>query len=334
MNSVQIPGIERPYVWHEDWGELPAPSDPLAWAHPGLAAAPNGELLIVDSAEPVVHILDAAGVLQRSIDLPVSEGHGITLERVDGMTTLWVADPGFKLRARGPDRQTEGPGSGRVLQMDRTGQVLLEIGVPPHPAYREAAFKPTGMCFSGPPGDRTLWIADGYGASLVHRYRTDGTYLGTIAGGDDDALRFQTPHGVFVDDRGPESELLVADRIGRRLQAFDLDGVFRRTIAAGELTSPSAIARLGDLLIVAELRASLAVLDPDGRVIGRIGDRVERADEPDWPNARDERGDLARSPRIASGGFHAPHGLAVGVDGSITVAEFVLGGRLVHLSPA
>ena len=32
--------------------------------------------------------------------------------------------------------------------------------------------------------------------------------------------------------------------------------------------------------------------------------------------------------------FHAPHGLSVGPDGSIFVAEFVTGGRLVRLAPA
>jgi hypothetical protein len=111
----------------------------------------------------------------------------------------------------------------------------------------------------------------------VHRYRPDGTYLGSIPGGDEDALRFQTPHAVFVDTRSREPGLLVTDRVGRRLQRFDPDGRVRRTIADGELTSPSALALLGDLLVVGELRASLAVPDPDGRVMGRVGDRVERA---------------------------------------------------------
>ena len=219
------------------------------------------------------------------------------------------------------------------MKLDLAGRTLLETATPPHPAYREKAFKPTALELWGPPADRTLWIADGYGAGLVHRYRPDGTWLGSIDGGGE-GLRFQTPHAVFVDSRGRDPELLVTDRVGRQLQAFDLEGGFRRTIASGELTSPSALAVLGDLLIVGELNASLAVLDPDGRLVGRIGDRVEWVTEPDWPNARDASGVLVRSPRIAAGGFHAPHGLAVGPDGSIYVAEFVVGGRLVRLAPA
>ena len=264
----------------------------------------------------------------------MAEGHGIALDLAGDQASLWVADPGFKLRLRGPERIKEGPQHGRVLRLDLAGSVLLEIGAPDHPVYREKAFQPTGMTFSGPPGDRTLWIADGYGGHLVHRYRPDGTWLGAIAGGDDHELRFQTPHAVFIDERGDEPEVLVTDRVGRRLQAFDLDGAFRRTIAAGVLTSPSALARLGDLLIVGELNASLAVLDPDGRLVGRIGDRPEVVTELDWPNARDARGDLVRTGRLMPGAFHAPHGLSVGVDGSIFVAEFVTGGRLVRLAPA
>jgi hypothetical protein len=330
---VTIPGIERPYAWQEGWGDVPPPHDPAAWAHPGLAAAPDGSVLVVDADQPLAHVLAPEGALVRSFPLPVTEGHGLHLDLLGDRAALWVADPGFKLRGRGPQSVREGPEHGRVLRLDLAGNVLLEIGTPPHPAYAERPFKPTGIAISGPPHDRTLWIADGYGAHLVHRFRQDGTWLSAIGGGGE-GLSFQTPHAVFLDDRSAEPEILVTDRVGRRLQAFDLDGAFRRTLADGEVTSPSALARLGDLLLVAELRASVAVLDPDGRVIGRIGDRPAAMDEPDWPNARDAAGDLVRSGRIAAGGFHAPHGLAVGIDGSIHVAEFVLGGRMIRLAPA
>ena len=332
--QITIPGIARPYTWQEDWAVLPAPDDPGAWAHPGLASAPNGDLLYVDADRPEIHIIGSDGTLLRTIAIPVAEGHGVELDLVGDQAALWVSDPGFKLRLRGPERIIDGPRHGRVLKLDLAGAILLEIGAPDHPVYREKAFQPTGLTFSGPAHDRTLWIADGYGGQLVHRYKPDGTWLGAIAGGDDGDLRFETPHAVFVDDRGAEPEILVTDRARKRLQAFDPDGTFKRTIGATELTSPSALARLGDLLIVAELNASLAVLDPDGRLVGRIGDRPEVVTEPDWPNARDAAGNLVRTDRLQPGSFHAPHGLSVGVDGSIFVAEFVTGGRLIRLAPS
>lgn len=332
--QITIPGLARPYTWSEDWAALPAPDDPGAWAHPGIASAPNGDLLSVDADRPEVHILAPDGTLQRTIPIPVAEGHGIELDLHGDQAALWVADPGFKLRLRGPERIIDGPRHGRVLKLDLAGATLLEIGAPDHPVYKEKAFQPTGLTFSGPAHDRTLWIADGYGGHLVHRYRPDGTWLGAIAGGNEEELRFQTPHAVFIDERGVEPEVLVTDRAGKRLQAFDLDGGYKRLVGETELTSPSALARLGDLLIVGELNASLAVLDPDGRLVGRIGDRPEVVTEPDWPNARDADGNLVRTGRMQPGFFHAPHGLSVGPDGSIFVAEFVTGGRLVRLSPA
>jgi hypothetical protein len=331
---IDIPGLSRPYTWIEGWGDLPAPDDPGAWAHPGLAAAPDGDVLVVDADRPEVHLLAPDGARRRTIPLPVAEGHGLLLDLAGDQAALWVADPGFKLRLRGVERIKDGPAHGRVLKLDLAGSVLLEIGPPPHPRYADAPFQPTGLTFAGPPEARTLWIADGYGASLLHRYRPDGTWLGAIPGGDEDDLRFQTPHAVFVDDRGAEPELLVTDRGRKRLQAFDLDGRFKRVVGTPELTSPSALARLGDLLVVGELSASLAVLDPDMRLVGRIGDRPDVVTEPDWPNSRDANGELVRTTRLQPGFFHAPHGLAVAPDGSILVAEFVAGGRLVRLSPA
>src|SRR5437868_10033678 len=52
-------------------------------------------------------------------------------------------------------------------------------------------------------------------------------------------------------------ELYVADRSNHRIQVYDVEGAFKRVVGADFLSSPSAFARDGDLLIVAELRARL-----------------------------------------------------------------------------
>ena len=153
---VTIPGLDRPYAWEEGWAALPGPDDPGAWAHPGLAVLPSGDLLVVDADRPQVHVVTAQGTRRRSIDLPVHEAHGVTVEGSGTGLSMWVADPGFKLRIRGPERIFEGPRAGRVVRVGMAGQVLAEIGTPPHPAYREATFQPTAIALSGSGSDRVV----------------------------------------------------------------------------------------------------------------------------------------------------------------------------------
>ena len=248
----------------------------------------------------------------------MAEGHGILLDLAADQAALWVADPGFKLRLRGPERIMDGPQHGRVLKLDLAGSVLLEIGAPDHPVYQEKPFQPTGLTFAGPPDDRTP-----VGRGRVRRPPGPPLHAGRDVAGrrspaaTTDDLRFETPHAVFVDDRGAEPELLVTDRARKRIQVFDLDGCFKRVDRPGRADQPRARSPAWVTCSSSgELNASLAVLDPDGRLVGRIGDRPEVVTEPDWPNARDADGNLVRTGRLQPGFFHAPHGLSVGPDGS------------------
>src|SRR5207302_7989233 len=102
--------------------------------------------------------------------------------------------------------------------LDPGGNIARELERPDHPAYGEVTYKPTGVDVD----DRgTIWVGDGYGANLVHRYDVDGRYVGNLTG-EEGAGRFDTPHDVFVDRRTAEHELYVADRANSRIQVFDL----------------------------------------------------------------------------------------------------------------
>ena len=52
------------------------------------------------------------------------------------------------------------------------GEELLELPFPEHDAYKQSRYSPTSVAvdeiFDGGTGD--VWVADGYGASLVHRF--------------------------------------------------------------------------------------------------------------------------------------------------------------------
>ena len=93
-------------------------------------------------------------------------------------------------------------------------------------------------------------------------------------------------------------------------------------------------------MIVAELRARLAVFDSTDKFVTYIGEnesisRVERnspGDIPGWPNNLDDDGNAVRSSVLESGKFNSPHGIATDNDGNIYSGEWLIGGRYTKLA--
>lgn len=331
------------YGWTEDWTRTPSPHEASAgWAHHGLAVTRAGQILSFHPERPEVLIFGPDGSLQGSFATGLFEGHGLTL--VDDGTgdggageSVWVADPGSKMRrTEGGRYEADTSEHGAVVRFSLDGRALQRLERPPHPAYDSThRYAPTFVAVDevrhGGSGD--VWVADGYGQSLVHRFRADGTYVATIDGSEGPAGRFNCPHAIFIDRRGPEPRLLVADRGNGRIQAYDLDGRWDRLIGADYLNSPSAFAVDGDNLVVAELFARLAVISPTDELLGYLGENGEVCAEPGWPNALDEHDNQVRTHRLESGRFNSPHGLAVDANGTLYVAEWLIGGRMIRLDP-
>ena len=161
-----------------------------------------------------------------------------------------------------------------------------EPGPSAHAAYEKGFFAPTAVAVNetrhGGNGD--VWVADGYGESLVHRYSVDGRYLSTLTGEESPGGRFNCPHGLFVDRRQTTPELWVADRGNARVQVYDTDGHWLRTVGEGFLNSPSAFATDGPNIVVGELYARLAVVDMDDQLVGYLGEDDQARQRPGWPN--------------------------------------------------
>jgi len=321
---------ELRYAWHE-WAAPPTTG--IEWAHHGLAATADDRVVAWDQAARELLVSDAGtGRPERRLPVAAVCGHGLTVADDAGRERVWIADTGEWARLDG-DRVLEEAIAPRVLAVDLAGDVVQELSPPPTPIYRSEPYRPTGITMAEQRrgGDGSIWVADGYGASLVHRFDRAGRHTGVIDG-ESAGLRFDCPHDVFVDWRHAEPELLVADRGNQRVQAFDLDGGFRRTIGLGELSSPSAFATVGDALVVAELRSRLAVLDADDRLVGYLGDGGDVWQTDGWPNAGD--GTTVEAPTdLHAGRFRSPHGLTALSDGTILVAEWLIGGRVIRLAP-
>jgi hypothetical protein len=281
---------------------------------------------------PQILILDLAGQLVAEWPLGGTEGHGITATTdTSGREILWIADPGFKLVARGAAPTALDRRRGRVTAWDLLGEKIVELEAPRHRAYTDGSYKPTNIAVADGPGETgDIWVTDGYGQSLVHRYSAAGDYLESLDG-EAGAGRFDGPHAVtVVRGHGSEPELYVCDRENRRIQVYDLDGRYRRTIGAGSLSSPSGVLVFGERLIVAELKARLIVLEQD-RIVGTIGADEEAPRRPGWPNRLDDSGAIVPLGELPIGRFNSPHAMATDGHGNLFVAEFLLGGRVSRL---
>jgi hypothetical protein len=224
-----------------------------------------------------------------------------------------------------------GSGSGSpitaVLQVARDGRETARIEAPRTAAYENRPFRPTSVALASGSGE--IWVADGYGASLVHRYSSQGDLLGSLDG-DATGERFDCPHALAIDRRSVQPRVLVADRGRARIVAFDLAGRFLSTFGLGHLTSPSAFAIVADLLVVAELRGRLTLFNRRDDFVGHLASGEDAAAEEGWPNTMVD-GLLARRADLQPGRLISPHSLAAAEDGTIYVSEWLIGGRLVRL---
>lgn len=305
---------------------LPTPG----FAHGGLAIGPAGELIAADADGRTLLILDAAGTETRRIDAAVTEAHGLSMAIIGGRAAVIVADPGFTLVVRGGASEQAGPGTGTVVALDlMTGERLLELDPPPASYYRELPYRPTFAASDASiGGDGSIWVADGYGASLLHRYSPDGRYRSTLDGRGG-AAAFDCPHAFHLDVTGGQPRLLVADRNNRCVQVFDLDGRFVRSFGVPDLTSPSGFARLDDgHLVIAELRSRLVIVDETDAIQEIIGADDAAPERPGWPNRVNGDGVLVAPDGLVPGVFNSPHAIVSDGAGSLYVSEFVLGGRL------
>jgi hypothetical protein len=325
-----------------DWADLSTvPRIASSWAHGGLAATRTGGVIGFHAGQLVT--FDEQGLVRQVVATELVEGHGLMLVVEGQDEMLWVCDPGFAFVCTGDDgdeglaalfgkgvRQVTG--APRVVKMRLDGEVVVELPRPPGgPSYAPTAVAVDEERFGG---DGDVWVADGYGSGLVHRFDSSGRYVSVLSG-EEGAGRFDCPHALLVDRRRAAiPELYVTDRGNRRVQVYDLEGRYLRSFGEGVLNSPSALARWGELLVVAELFGRLAVFDAAGRFVGYLGagpdaevdlDRGWPA-RPGWPNDLSAEG-RATPPAAGVGGFTSPHSLAVDAGGNLYVSEWLLGGR-------
>jgi hypothetical protein len=321
--------LDGRYRWVDGWAQLPADADAGGWMHTDVFVA-GDEIAVGHPGRPELLFLDRAGTPQRALPLPgLLELHAF---RPAGDGLLWVVDNGTKFHVRGGEVEPVRAPEGAVALVHPERGIVRRLPRPQHDAYTEARYAPTSVEVDVTTG--RVWVADGYGASLVHAFDAGGEHVLTLTG-EAGAGRFDCPHGLLIVRRRGVEELYVADRANGRLQVHDLDGTFLRAVGAGELIAPTVLAQVGDELVLTDfLGARLTVLDADDRVLGHLFANPAAPGGgpwPDaWPNARDADGAVVRPP-LAPGVLNSPHAVAADGDGNLYVTEWLLGGRVTKL---
>jgi len=315
------------------WEQLELKNAPdKGWAHHDVAVLEDGSIVTAAPDHACLVRLDRAGREQIRTDLELLEMHGITVSSDGRAERLWVADNGHKF-VPGQPSYGEVTRPGRVVAIGLDGSVHQELFAPELADYERSGWQPCAVAVDeqslGGTGD--LWVADGYGQSLLHRFSTQGKWLATFDGSET-GTRFDTPHDVVIDRRRATPELYVADRGNKRVVVLDLEGRFLRVVGADALTSPSGLATSGELLFIAELHGRLAAFDNADSVVSYLGS-TDEAGRKGWPNTVDELGNTVRMTGLGTGVFNSPHGLATDATGAVYVSEWLIGGRLVRLQP-
>ena len=327
------------YQWVDNWARMPdTESARTGWSHHDIVVTESGDILTGHQDDPVILTLDRDGNVKGSWESGVFDPHGMTLVKEDDTEYLWIADPGRKRRPATGYEYPEGGGPvrGQAVKKTLDGQTVMELSRPDLPVYRDGDYMPTWIAVNeerfGGNGD--VWVADGYGAYYVHRYDRSGSHVASINGEEGRAGAFNNPHGIFIDRRKPEPELYIGDRASDRVQVYDLDGNFKRAFGSDFLVTPSGFATVGDLMVIAELRARLVVVDLEDNLVCELGANQPVCDVEGWPNNKDDSGASVRAGLLETGKFNSPHGLTSDGDGNLYIAEWLIGGRLIKLAKA
>jgi sugar lactone lactonase YvrE len=186
-------------------------------------------------------------------------------------------------------------------------------------------FMPTNIAFRD---DGGFYVADGYGAWVIHRYDAEGNHVSSFGKPGTADGEFNLPHGIWIDDRDEKAgkQVVVADRVNMRLQWFTLEGKHLRTQTGFLL--PANIDSRGELLLVPELQAQITLLDKDNNVAAVLGG------DPAWREKVLANNFALRSKPAEwqDGKFLHPHDACFDADGNILVAEWVQGGRMTKLT--
>ena len=158
----------------------------------------------------------------------------------------------------------------QVLAFDTDGNLQFALGERHNPQLQAPFNHPTAAS-KAPDGD--IYVSDGYGNSVVHRFAGDGTWRQTWGRQGGGSGEFTTPHCVWADR---QARVYVADRENNRLQVFDREGGYAGEW--GDFYHPMKIyVDDRDHIFVTDQIPRISLLDPSGELVGRCRGAINGA---------------------------------------------------------
>ncbi len=298
-----------------NWKTLYSGDPKDGWLHSGVGVFSDGQIVFESPGGGAFIVLNPEDESFTRVEVSAAVLHGITVLQNSNDDAFWICDPGADT-------------SGQLLLVNRKGELLRRIFRPGTIEGDLVTWKPTTVAVVEAEGAHKgdIWIGDGYGESLVHRIRPDGSFQ--TFDGSSTSLVFNCPHGIAIDTRGPESLVAIADRRNKRIVFFTLDGEYVESVSSELMIGPSSIAVRQDRLIVTDLYGAMLSVDLAGKVEVLIPSiKPERGEG--WPNQIKDGESLA--PDVRDGAVNSPHGVAVSSNGTVFFTEWYFGGRVVQI---
>jgi hypothetical protein len=190
-----------------------------------------------------------------------SFAHGVRVDRYDN---VWMIDEG----------------SNMIVKFDPNGMVRMVLGRKPEaidyferflergekdterrPAAAMGTFnRETDVAWD--PQDN-IYVADGYNNSRVVKIAKDGTWIKTVGSFGNGKDQFNTVHGIAADGDG---NVYVADRGNQRIQVYDYDLNFKRTITG--VAAPWSVQVTPKYIYSGDGTGKLYQLDHSGKLLG------------------------------------------------------------------
>jgi hypothetical protein len=155
--------------------------------------------------------------------------HAVRIDRDDN---IWIVDKGSDMVVKFNPAGRVTMVFGRKKEASDDSAVPWTRVTPPRPHVDGQFRQPTDVTWD-PQGD--IFISDGYVNSRVAKYDRNGDWVKSWGQKGTKEGEFDTPHSIASDARG---NVYVADRGNRRIQVFDSDGGFVRSIAVVNVPVP------------------------------------------------------------------------------------------------